>query len=529
MSGATTRVIAGVLVLLGLAADARAQGAEPEAGTGSGSGSGSGTGTGTGSGSGSGRPVMDALAAERSSPLSPLAIGGGESLTLTEVLRSVEAHHPAIDAQRARVRAAEGAHLAAEGGFDPALTARGSIAPMGYYNYGRFDALLTQPTPLWGATFFAGWRIGRGFDVDGYGAEVPIYYGYDETLDGGELRVGVTVPLWQGGPTDARRAALARTELGVEEREQELAARLLRVRLGATEAYVRWVAAGQRALVADELLRLAEARDAQISSRVAAGAIPAIEHLENRRAILERRQALITARRALERAAISLSLYLRDDHGRPLVVPPVRVPVPSVARDDAGEPLEDATARALARRPELARLRAVRDQAEVALELAENQLAPRIDVTVQTSIDVGSSADEATRSQLSPPVGEGMLTFSLPLLLREARGRTETARAELAAIDAETELASDQIRIEVADALSALEAARRQVALARESADVASAVAAAERLRFESGATTLLVVNLREAAAAQANVALVDAFAELSLAGAALEAATGGE
>lgn len=452
----------------------------------------------------------------------PLAIGGGPALTLDEVLDAVEAHHPALDALDARVGSAEGALLAAEGGFDPLLASRGYATAFGYYQYGRFDVSVTQATPLWGISVFAGWRIGRGFNRD-----IPDYYRYDETLDGGELRGGVVIPLLRDGWIDARRATITRSERGVEAAEQELAARRLRVQLAATEAFTRWVAAGMKARIAEDLLALAEERDAQIASRVASGLVPAIEHLENRRAVLERRTALVSAGRALERAAIPLSLYYRDDTGAPRVVPHGRVP-DALVRPEAA-PLDEASAiaAALGARPELARLRAQLDAARVAVELAENQVLPRLDVTLSGSGDLGSTADADRAYQYGRPTAEGIVSLQFPLALREGRGRLDAAQADRRALEADAELARDTIAIEVRDALSAVAAAERSVRLATESAEVAQAVAAAERARFDAGATTLFVVNQRETAAAQARATLVDAEADLVLAHALYRAATG--
>lgn len=462
----------------------------------------------------------DELLLEPLVPAPPLVVGGGDALALDDVLASVEAHHPALDILDARTDVAEGTLLSAEGAFDPTLTGRGSLSLFGYYEYGRADLLVTQATPVYGASFFAGWRIGRSIDTGG----LPEYYGYDETLDGGELRAGVTIPLLRDGWIDGRRAGVTRAEHGVAVAEAELAARTLRVRLAATEAYWRWAAGGRRLVIATALLALAEERDAQLGARVRAGAIPPIEHLENRRAVLERRQAVVTARRALERTAIALSLYLRDDAGAPVVPGIERVPDAIPERPGRAPDEASAIATALDRRPELERFRAARAAAEVAAELADNQVLPRLDVTVSGSVDVGD--DAALRSQLSPPVGEGSVVLSFPLLLREARGRADAAHAEVRAIEADLELAADTIAIEVRDALSAIRAAEDATSLAAESASIAEQVAAAERARFAAGASSLLLVNLREVAAAQAAASLVDALADLNLALALLDAVT---
>jgi len=453
-----------------------------------------------------------------------MVLGGGRPLHLDEVLSSVERHHPALEAFAERVRSAEGLALAADGGFDPILAARGTVSALGYYEYGRLDISVTQATPLYGASLMVGYRIGRAVDD---GERFPAYYGEDETLDGGELRAGLMVPLLRDGWTDPRRAGIERAGLATDVARAELDANALRLRLAATESYLRWVAAGRKLEIAEALLTLAEDRDGQLAGRVAAGALAAIEHLENRRAVLERRQGLVAAMRAVERAAIALSLYLRSEDGAPLVAAASRYP----GLDGSSEPLAideaEALALALEFRPEMARMRARLRSAVVASELAENQLLPRLDVTVTGSMDVGADSNDSTVDRLGPPVLAGMATLSLPLFFREGLGRRDAAVAEASAVSADATLVSDTITLEVRDALSALRAAEASLELATESQRIAEAVAVAERARFEAGATTLLIVNLREATAAQAASSWVDARIELEFAHARVHAATG--
>lgn len=451
-------------------------------------------------------------------PSDRLDIGGGEPLTLGQVLTSVERHHPTLEAALERVRAAEGEQLAAEGGFDLSLTATGWAAPQGYYDWGRADVQLDQPTPLWGTTFSAGWRIGRGGDI-------PVYYGQYQTLDLGEARVGVRVPLWRDGPIDGRRARMWRAGHTTDAERADLDARILQIRLDATQYYWTWVAAGRKYRVASELLDLAEDRDAQIAARVRAGALPAIESLENRRVIVGRRASLVSARREVERAAIALSLYTRHDDGRPRVMPPSRMPEPSAPPDPLVANVRAEVEAAWARRPEMERYRALLDRQRVSVELAENQLSPRIDLGVGASVDLGSGT-AVEQDVLGTPVVEGSVLVSFPLQFREARGGIARTRAELAALHADAQLLRDRIAAQVQDAFSAVRAAEERVALAREAANVEAAVAEAERRRFELGATELFIVNMREQNAAAARAVLVDAEAVLEIAHAQWRAAT---
>lgn len=467
-------------------------------------------------------------------PLAPLeafdrgpALGGASPLMLTEVLASLEGRHPALVAADARVRAAEGQEQAAHGAFDLQVQANGWAAPAGYYRYGRSDFILSQATPLQGASLTAGWRLGQAFQ----GSAIPGYYGHLETLDAGEFRAGVSLPLLRDGPVDARRAGIERTARVAAAARAEAAVPRLRVRLAASEAWIRWAAAAGRLQVARDLLALAEDRDAQIGARVGAGALPALEHLENRRAVLERRQGVVTALRALERSALALGFHWRDQGGVPQVPTPDRAPADwSRLSGHATTRMtqEEALQQAMARRPEIARWQALQEAGLVQLRLAENQVAPRVDVSAMGAVDAGlPQANGQPVRILGEPALELGVTFQVPLGQREARGRAEAARADLGALDAEFRQTRDQIRLEVQDALSALRRATEARAQAREAAAVAERVAEGERQRFAQGLGTLLLVNLREMAAAQARQSVVDAEAELAVAEAQLLAATG--
>ncbi len=92
-------------------------------------------------------------------------------LELTAVLASVERHHPLVAAAERDRDAADAERRAAEGSFDPQWRTRAFVAPVGYYNPLTIDTALVQPTRLWGATLFAGWRLGEGLSYTG----IPIY------------------------------------------------------------------------------------------------------------------------------------------------------------------------------------------------------------------------------------------------------------------------------------------------------------------------------------------------------------------
>ncbi|MBA3547861.1 MAG: TolC family protein, partial [Nannocystis sp.] len=180
---------------------------------------------------------------------------------------------------------------------------------------------------------------------------------------------------------------------------------------------------------------------------------------------------------------------------------------------------------AWARRPDLRRLALQREAATVELKLARNNRSPKIDLDAYAAKDIG--ATDPTYAYLRPAEFVASVNFELPLALRGARGRVRRAEAELARIDAELRMGRDVVALEIRDADSALVAAHARVGLAREQLAAAHELEQAERSRFRLGDSTLLLVNLREQAAADAASQAIDALGEYHRANVDLRAAAG--
>lgn len=432
--------------------------------------------------------------------LAPLARADTPPLSLQEVLDSARERHPDMEAARQGLATADAELLAARGGFDTLVKARGVYVPFSYYPNERLDAVIEQPTTLLGTRFFAGYRLGQG--------DFPVYYGGYETLSGGEFRAGLEVPLWRNGTIDRRRAGLAQARLKQEIAAFTFVGERLELQREAAYQYWDWVATGRQVRIADAQYGLAAARHEQLGRRAAAGDIPQIEHTENERVLLERDADRVAARRALERAALKLSLFLRDAGGDPHVVPASRLPedLPGPGASLETE-LDTWLEQALRRRPELRGLALQREVVQVDAELARNQAAPGVDLGLTVLRDVGTGP-----ANLRPTEFQASLTLDIPLQARAARGLQRAAEAKRAAVEAKARLARDKVVTEVRDTLSALRAAHERVGLARAAAAVARQLARAEFTRFEHGASSLLVVNQREQAAAEAELKEVKAL-----------------
>jgi outer membrane protein TolC len=446
------------------------------------------------------------------------AVASAEELRLADVQASVDRSYPALRAALRDRDVAEGELRSAKGAFDPNLRTTANVDAVNYYKQFRVGTELVVPTPLWGTTFFGGWGYGDN--------DFPIYYGNYVTNALGEARLGASIPLWRNGPIDRRRANIERAELARTLAEAGIAQQKIEITRVTTLRYWDWVAAGRRLLIARALLEIAVSRDAGIAARVDRGDLPSIERLDNSRAIVQREGFVVSAQRELERAAIELSIFWRDARGEPRIATADQLPsaIPDPIALDSATIARDAAA-ARARRPEVQRLVLQVQQNEVERRFAKNQMAPAIDFRVAGAVDLGRNPDPTNLSRERPELQLG-LVVDIPILNRANDGRVQAADANIAKLEDQRRLAQDRVGTEVADAVSALDAARKRLDAARREVALAAALEAAERQRFDLGDSTLLVVNLREQASAESRLREIDALLDAQRAIASYRAST---
>lgn len=439
-------------------------------------------------------------------------------LSLIDVLGSVSNHYPLLAAVLEEQALADARLLSKQGAFDLRLGAGGKLKPEGFYETYEGDVFVEQPTTLWGADLFGGYRIGSG--------DFAVWNGGDETNDGGEFRLGFRLPLLRNRAIDSRRAALRKAEIEADAADPIIRESVIDFSRTASFAYWEWVASGMRVGLARQLVDLAEERQSQLSRRVERGALPAIDLTDNERLIVDREVRFISAERAFEQAAIDLSLFLRDDEGQPLTARVERVPS-RFPEEDRPEPdkLEEDIARAFEQQPLLQELAFLEEKAALDLALAENRLLPEVAISVTGSQDIGGAVKNP--DDKGPTVLEAGIKFDLPLQRREAKGEVAAARARLRQIQSQQKYARDRIAADVKNAVTALRAAYDQVSATRKNLELAQRLRKAEERKLLLGTSNLINVNIRELQAFDAAATLIATQADYFRALANFRAALG--
>jgi len=447
-------------------------------------------------------------------------VRNGGPLGLLEVLESTERHYPLLLAIEQERAIAGGRLVSAMGVFDTQLNSGADGQGPGTYPNFRSAAGVSQNLTMGGIGVFAGYRNGYG--------DFPTYNLGQKTADGGEFRAGISMPLLKDRAIDRPRATIQQAQIDVQLAEPVIERQRLDFQRAAARTYWNWVAAGKRLQLVDGLLKLAVERDDQLKRRVEIGPTANIERIDNQQNIALRSASLVQAQRAFQLATIDMSLFYRDDSGRPSLAAANRVPeFPEIVPADAAS-FDGDLAAAFEQRPEPRRLRLQREKAAVELALATNQTLPALNAAISGSQDVGPG-----KSSLSGPNGldrtglNAGLTFQLPLQRREARGRMAAAQSQMIQIEQQLRFAEDSVRADVQDAYSALERAYEFHKQADKRVELARTVARAEREQLKLGRSDILRVTLREQAAFEAEIIEINAMQEYFRAKADYRAAIG--
>jgi outer membrane protein TolC len=435
------------------------------------------------------------------------------SLQLNDVIESVNAHFPPLRAALLERPLAEADLLTATGRFDLRLRSVLDAQTFGFYRNERFALSLDQPTTLWGATGYTSYTQTVG--------SFPGYDGKLQTNSGGQYIVGARIPLARDREIDPRRAELAKQQIGVRLADLSIDQQRIAIVQAATRRYWDWVGAGRRLRIAQALLEVAQARDSIIREAVNIGGLPEFESLDNQRLVLQRQTNVVEAQRAIENAAIELSLFLRDANGQPVVPDNAQLPLGFPEPDSLSDTqLREDMEAAMQRRPEIMRLVFQRNQIRIDQKLFKNQTLPNVDFFSEYTRELGSGP--VLRGPNDVRAG---IIFDLPFQRREAKGRLQAAAARLGQIEQRQIFQDDQVTAEIRDAASAVRAAYQRAAVLHDELRVTREVENAERLRYELGDSTLFVLNLREQSTAEAAVREANALADYYRAYAAYELA----
>lgn len=441
---------------------------------------------------------------------------GADVFSLDYFLKLVNDNYPKLQAADTERRISTAKRLEKSGAFDPVFTSTNEYlrvqdiftpgeAKNAIHNESRVDMLTRS-----GIKVFTGMRLNPNDTKTPF---VP-------TGKSGEYYAGVSVPLFRGLKINEKKAAEEQAKLGEPLAAQIFGATRLEVLLKAAAVYWDWVGAKARVDIARNLLKIAEARVEQIKQRVENGDVPALDIAESEQEIQRRLAALVKTERELQKASLTLSVFLWDENGSSRIVPapknmPKLRPEPRSLSDS--EWMEGRKS-ALSLRPELKKISIEREQALIDKKLAQNMILPAMDAYLLQGADTGPQG-------IGPVVRAGMVV-NMPLRQRTARGLAEAARFKIQKLNLDEKAEKVRIQAEVDDTVSAVNTSYQRWAATLLEVQKAMQVEQGERIRFGIGDSTLFLVNQRERASAEAQMRLVEVHVEYLQSLAAFSAVT---
>jgi len=435
-----------------------------------------------------------------------------------EVLRTSQAHFPAILKALAERQVAVGRVTESLGAFDLVFAADGFDRVEGFYDGTTVVGKAIKPLRPFGAELYGQYGLSNG--------TFPIYEDERFTNTGGTAKLGVLFNLLRDRDIDDRRFGQIDAELALRQADLEVLLTQVGVQQRALAAYWSWVAAGQQLAVYENLLSIALEREKGLEREVNSGRRAAIFITENRQNITRRQTLATAARRDFRVAANQLAFYLRSNQGEPVEPPRSRLPAEPQLDALPGVPAAESldVPSLLARRPELQILQTGAERAKQKLALSQNDLEPKLGLNLEVAEGFGAIGEGgASRDGTDLIVG---FKFEVPLERRQARGRISQARAELESLRQEQRRVEDQVEIQLRNILLELDIALELMDLAKQDVDLSETMRQAEIRRFEQGASDFFLVNIREETAADARVRYYEALQRTRVAQANFDAAT---
>ncbi len=424
-----------------------------------------------------------------------------DGLSIADIVASLYQCYPVVQQAREEYRRTNGELLSSWGAFDTKLKVHSLNEPTGFYENYRHGIGAARQT-WWGGYLSAGYRIGRG--------EFQPWYLERETETSGEFKVSWVQPLLRGKAIDLNRAAVFQASLARDASQPMLQQAILDAAREATEAYWKWVAAGNVLAAQRELLSLAETRGQQLEDGFKANLFAEVDVILNKQLIAERQVKVLDSQRKFQAAAFKLSLYLRDASCQPIVATEDWLPRRFPITDQPVEgDLQTDLAESLSRRPEPRVLQIEIEKMRWQQQLAGNDMLPSLDFVTEASQDIGLAATSSDdKGQFVLVVG---VQGEVPLQRRKARGKLQSTSAKITQLRQKLFLQQNKIEAELRTAYNALQLNSQIVEQAELSLRAALDTLRRYRFAFNRGKADLIYLNILETKANETEIKLIEA------------------
>jgi outer membrane protein TolC len=427
------------------------------------------------------------------------------SLTPQILKESTLRHHPHVMTALLEFQANDDNVRAARGSFDLQFVSDYKRQTKDVYRTTLSRSQIEKPLRFASSKIY----LGQEQISNPSGLLAPIYNtGNPATQTGNYTLIGAKFSLWRNLLLDPERAQFQSAKLQRSQAEQNLRLTKLHVVRLALLAYWEWVTAQKLKVAYENLLKNGETRNDYLLQRSRKGDIGKVIVTENEQYVAKRNAALQAIRERLLRAELDLSLFWRDEEGKP------QIPQPDLAYEDFPNSLETFIEKEnqpqhlstiIHRRPEIVDLNLEIEKSALELNLAKQNLYPQLDVTTEYFQRNTAHPNMPTDYLMV------MAQVRIPLEQNLGRGQMAKAQSEKNRHEKLRELALQELTIEMVALQKSLSLQLEQVQQAEIEFKKAKELVEAENYKFKIGGGNLFLVNLREEAQTDAEASYHEA------------------
>ncbi len=434
-------------------------------------------------------------------------------------LELVETNHPLSKQADLLIESGSANLQKAKGNFDPVITSDFDQKQFDGKNYYRLNSnQLKIPTAI-------GLELKAGYDNNSGAFVNP----ENQLPPNGLAYAGVAIPIGEGLLFDERRHAVRQAEVFEKATELERQLMINQLLYDASTAYWEWYEAWNTFRILEQALDLAQIRFKAIKESFIQGDVPAIDTLEAFILVQNRQLSSSNARINLQNTRLNASTLLWSEEQEPLMLNENSRPLD---HDDllVENPVDENTVIDI-----IANL----DQSHPKLQMFYNKLE-NLQIEKKLKTEKVKPKLNLNYNFLNQPINnnpfEGFSSndykwgfeFSMPLLLRSARGDLQMTKVKIEQTDLGRKQENQEIRNKILALYLELNNLFDQIAVYQQTVGNYQSLMNGEKRKFEEGESSVFLVNSRESSLISAEVKLIELFSKYKKAQAGLRLATGG-
>jgi outer membrane protein TolC len=319
----------------------------------------------------------------------------------------------------------------------------------------------------------------------------------DITPNKGLSAIGITLPLGQGLIIDERRATIKQAKLMQKIADAEKVKIINKLILQANKDYRDWQYSFSKMMLFYDGYKLADLRLKALKERVIQGDLPSIDSVEANIEAQNRYNIYLQSMLEYQNGLLVVSNYLWSPQGTPFEMDTTFAPENFIFSVD--KPNNDSLTQLLVfaqkNHPDLIKLDLKLNQLDIEKRMFADKLKPKLNLEynfLQKGFDVPSTAQFANDNY------KFGASFSYPLFLRQERGKLAGVKLKIVDTKYSVQQNNLEIRNSIKAAYNETNFLAQQIAVQSSIVSNALIMRNGELAKFESGESSIFLINTRE-------------------------------